>query len=298
VFQRTLRRKIGELLIERGIITAEQLERALEEQRHKGGYISQHLVAMQFATELDIAICLSNQYNFAYLPLNHYAIPAEILTTIPFKWIRLYSLIPIDKIGNSLTVAMADPLNEGVIQMLRQITGCELKVFISTYGEINEAIGRYFKDELSRVKEIVLADMSKLTVINEFIQTKAYTGGERRQFLRLNVKLIFEFNFYGQSFRSETLNVSFGGICFLSPVSIPVDNDIVCKVHLSPDRAVDCIIKVMRVQSRRSEGEVSGLFEIAGVFAFINDEEKMQMVEFLKSQLACNGARTTVEGKQ
>ncbi|MCX7661574.1 MAG: hypothetical protein N2Z79_02680, partial [Candidatus Omnitrophica bacterium] len=88
---RTVRKKLGELLIERKIITPEQLQIALEEQKKKGGYLSQHLIALGFASELDIAMCLSNQYNFAYLPLKNYIIPNEVLGTIPLKWIKIYT---------------------------------------------------------------------------------------------------------------------------------------------------------------------------------------------------------------
>ena len=76
---RVVRKKIGELLLQRNVITLQQLNAALEEQKKKGGYLSQHLIALGFASELDIAHCLSNQYNFAYLPLKNYNIPREIL---------------------------------------------------------------------------------------------------------------------------------------------------------------------------------------------------------------------------
>src|SRR3989338_6429982 len=94
---RVLRKKIGELLIERGVINPKQLQKALEEQKRKGGYLSQHLISLGFTTEADIAHCLSNQYNFAYLPLKNYNIPDEVLELIPLKWIKIYTLIPVDK---------------------------------------------------------------------------------------------------------------------------------------------------------------------------------------------------------
>ena len=109
---RTVRKKMGELLIERKIITPEELSLGLEEQKKKGGYLSQHLIALGFATELDIATCLSNQYNFAYLPLKNYIILPDMLELIPLKWVKIYTLIPVDKVCNVLSVAMADPLNE------------------------------------------------------------------------------------------------------------------------------------------------------------------------------------------
>jgi hypothetical protein len=88
---RSVRRKMGDLLLERKIITQEQLNLALEEQRKMGGYLSQHLIALGFVSELNVAYCLSNQYNLAYLPLNNYCVPDEVLDIIPLKWIKIYT---------------------------------------------------------------------------------------------------------------------------------------------------------------------------------------------------------------
>jgi len=219
---RTVRKKIGELLMERNIITQEQLNLALEEHRRKGGYLSQHLITLGFPTELDIATCLANQYNFAYLPLQNYNIPAEVLETIPLKWIKIYTLIPVDRIGNVLSIAMAGPLNEGVIQMLHQVTNCQIEVFISTYGEINEAINRYYGEKLQDLKEAYLdaKDLAKVRTATEFIQTKSYVGPERREYVRIDKELDVSYYFHGKTFQAKTKNISYGGVCFNSDVYI------------------------------------------------------------------------------
>lgn len=184
--QRVIRKKIGELLVERNIITEEQLKIALEEQKRKGGYISQHLISLGFAKEFDISNCLASQYGFAYLPLKNYNIPSEVLEIIPLKLIKIYSIFPIDKVDGVLTVAMADPLNDGVIEMLKQITNCQIQVFISTYSELNKAINKYFGP---RLKELDTAtfngeDLLKEDIAQPFIQTLAYSGPERRKYKR------------------------------------------------------------------------------------------------------------------
>lgn len=68
--QRILKAKIGELLIERDLLSKKQLDTALAQQQEKGGYISQHLIALGFVSEIHIAECLASQYGFAYLPLS------------------------------------------------------------------------------------------------------------------------------------------------------------------------------------------------------------------------------------
>ena len=96
--RRAIRKKVGELLIERGVITPEQLEKALEQQVQQGGYLSQHLISLGFASEVDIANCLSVQYNLGYIPLENYKIPSYLLETIPLKLIKIFSIVPLDKI--------------------------------------------------------------------------------------------------------------------------------------------------------------------------------------------------------
>jgi hypothetical protein len=265
------------------VITQEQLEAALAEQRVKGGYLSQHLIALRFATEEDIAVCLSNQYNFAYLPLKNYSIPDEVLRIIPLKWIKIYSFIPIDKVGRCLSVAMADPLNEGVINMLEEMTHLTIQVFISTYSEINSTIDRYFQDEINYLQEVAPFDINKLMVLQDYIQTNSYNGIERRRFIRIDKALSLEYNFHSQMFSAQTINISFGGLCFMADLAIPIDTDLICKVCLKEGQMLDCLLKVLRVQSRQAqEPEGHTYFEIAGVFSFIGDDDKLMLAEFLK----------------
>lgn len=291
---RTVRKKIGELLIERNIITQEQLNSALEEQRKKGGYLSQHLIALGFATELDIATCLSNQYNFAYLPLKNFIITPEILELIPLKWIKIYTLIPVDKIGDVLSVAMADPLNEGVIQMLERITNCDIKIFISTYSELNEAINKYFGEKLKYLKEIYLdaKDLGKVRTANEFIQTKVYAGRDRREYIRIGKELNISYYFHGKTFQAKTKNISYGGLSFISNIFVPVDTDLACKIYLKDEQYhIDVVMNILRVQAKdeleiKDSKKLKGDgYEIAGIFDFITVEDRESLISFLKENI-------------
>jgi hypothetical protein len=285
---------MGELLIERKIITPEELSLGLEEQKKKGGYLSQHLIALGFATELDIATCLSNQYNFAYLPLKNYIILPDMLELIPLKWVKIYTLIPVDKVCNVLSVAMADPLNEGVIQMLHQITNCDIQLFISTYSELNEAINRYFGDKLRDLKEVYLdtKDLGKIKTANEFIQTKAYRGRERREYVRINKELDIHYYFYGKTFQTKTKNISYGGVCFISNIFIPLDTNLACKIYLKDGQhPVDVVMNILRVQPEdtaqiKGSEEVSDKdYEVSGMFDFITAEDRESLISFLKENI-------------
>jgi type IV pilus assembly protein PilB len=145
--RRIINKQLGELLIERSIINRQQLEKALVVQQERGGLIGEILVELGFAKEDEIAQTLTAQYGFPYLPLSNYDINPEIVSVIPGRVARQYLLIPIDKIGNNLTLAMSDPLNVQAIEDVELLSGCSVQSFVSTSSDIKRAIEKYYKDK-------------------------------------------------------------------------------------------------------------------------------------------------------
>lgn len=146
VIRRVNNKQLGELLLDRGIITQAQLDQALNVQRDKGGLIGEILVGLGFVKEDDIAQSLTAQYGFPYLPLGSYEINADITSIIPGRVARQYLLVPIDKIGNNLTLAMSNPLNIQAIEDVELLSGCSVQTFVSTSSDIKRAIEKYYKD--------------------------------------------------------------------------------------------------------------------------------------------------------
>ena len=144
-FKKATNKQLGELLVERGVINNEQLHIALEHQKGHGKLLGEVLVDLKFATEKDIAQALTHQYGFPFLPLSNYEIDPEVLSAIPENICRQFCLIPIDKIGKSLTLAMANPLNAQAAEDVELITGCVVQTFVSTSTEIKQAIAKYYK---------------------------------------------------------------------------------------------------------------------------------------------------------
>ncbi|MGE5280368.1 MAG: hypothetical protein ACM3L6_06470 [Deltaproteobacteria bacterium] len=143
-FKRVTTKQLGELLIERKVIAAEHLQKALDFQKVNGGLIGEILVQLGFAREEDIAQVLTAQYGFPYLPLANYDIDMETAQVIPQHVARQYCLIPIDKIGNNLTVAMSNPLNAQAIEDVEMLTKCVVQAFVSTTTDIRKAIERCY----------------------------------------------------------------------------------------------------------------------------------------------------------
>ncbi|MEW6101492.1 MAG: hypothetical protein AB1481_04285 [Candidatus Omnitrophota bacterium] len=145
--RKIINKQLGELLIDRGIIDQGQLEKALSVQREIGGLIGEILVDLKFAREEDIAQALTAQYGFPYLPLSNYEINPEVINVVPGRVARQYLLIPIDKIGNNLTLAMSNPLNVQAIEDVELLSGCSVQTFVSTSSDIKKAIEKYYKDK-------------------------------------------------------------------------------------------------------------------------------------------------------
>jgi len=145
--RRLIKKQLGELLLERNIINQKQLEERLAVQKEKGGLIGEVLVDLGYVKEEDIAQALTAQYGFPYLPLNNYEINPEVIEVIPSRVAKQYLLVPIDKIGNNLTLAMSNPLNVQAIEDVELLAGCSVQTFVSTSSDIKKAIERYYKDK-------------------------------------------------------------------------------------------------------------------------------------------------------
>ena len=147
LIRKIINKQLGELLIERNIINKAQLEKALMLQRERGGLIGEILVELGFVKEEDIAQALTAQYGFPYLPLGSYEINSDVVNILPVRVARQYLLIPIDKIGNNLTLAMSNPLNVQAIEDVEMITSCSVQTFVSTASDIKKAIEKHYKNK-------------------------------------------------------------------------------------------------------------------------------------------------------
>ena len=137
-------KQLGDLLLERGVVNKKQLEKAIQIQREKGGLLGQILVTLGYASEEEIAQAITIQYGFPYLPLSGYEIDAESIKLIPEQVARQYGLVAIDKISDTLTLAMSNPLNIQAIEDVEFLTKCKVQTFVSTLSDVNEAITKYY----------------------------------------------------------------------------------------------------------------------------------------------------------
>ena len=151
MFNKKKKMRLGEILIEQGVLTHEALERALEKQKKNGGLIGEVLLKMGVVKEEDIVIALARQFNYPYLPVQNCDISTKLIALVPQELAIKYVCIPIDRIKNVLTVIMVDPSNEVAKQAIQDHTGLRVQALVGTVSEVTAAIRKYYK-----IKDLVL----------------------------------------------------------------------------------------------------------------------------------------------
>jgi len=141
------RRKLGELLIETGLLSVEQLMEALKVQRDTGKRLGAILMDMNFVSEEEIAFALAMQLKIPYIDLHDYPIKESVLESIPREVSNKFTVVAVDLRGNILNVAMADPLDLNVIKDLQFITGYNIQPSISTPTHIQDTLQKHYSPE-------------------------------------------------------------------------------------------------------------------------------------------------------
>lgn len=141
------RRKLGELLVETGLLPVEKLTEALKVQKDTGKRLGEILIDMNFISEEEIAFALAMQLKIPFIDLRDYSIQDKVLESIPSEVSRKFVCIPIEIKSNILNVAMADPLDLNMIKDLQFITGYSVQPAISTSSQIMDALQRYYNPE-------------------------------------------------------------------------------------------------------------------------------------------------------
>lgn len=154
------KKKIGNLLVEKGLITSVQLEEGLKQQRITGRRLGDLLVGLGLITEEQLIETVSERLTIPKLSLKSMVIDPRVVQRISVDIARRYTLIPIFEIGNTLTLAMADPLNIIAIDEIKYLTGLNIKRAIASSSEIKEAIDQSYSVADS-ISEIIGPDRSE-----------------------------------------------------------------------------------------------------------------------------------------
>jgi type IV pilus assembly protein PilB len=138
------KKSFGEFLVSLGVITAEQLKKILQAQKGAGERLEQAIVRLKYADEKHVLQCLASYFDLPFVDLNTYLVDEKVLKIIPEEMARRHTLIPLFKIGNSLTVAIANPLDIHALDEIRSKTKTDVEIAISTEENIKKAIDHHY----------------------------------------------------------------------------------------------------------------------------------------------------------
>jgi len=136
--------KLGEILVRENLITSQQLREALDYQRSSGGRLGSNLVKLGIVSDDVITAVLSRQYGVPSINLELFSIETSVIKLISHDVALKYSVLPISKVGATLTLAMADPTNVFAMDDIKFMTGFSVEPVIASESSIQFAIGKYY----------------------------------------------------------------------------------------------------------------------------------------------------------
>lgn len=165
--------RLGELLLNEGLITPEQLDKALSAQRRGGERLGKTLISLGFISEENILQALERQLGYRRVNLAQYPIDKDAAMIIPAALAERHQVLPINKQGRRLTVAFADPTNFLAMDDVRMVTGLEIEVVIATEKDMQQAIANAYG-----VRDIVEKAIIKLQVEDTVTASEIQTSDD------------------------------------------------------------------------------------------------------------------------
>ena len=145
--RKTARKRLTDLLVEEGIITEEQRQRALVHQKQAKLLITDALLDLRFLNQDDIAIVLVRALSAPFIDVNQYKINKDAIHLFPEKMCREYQFFPLDIIGSVMIVAAGALMNQDIRNELSHVSGRNIQVFVSRIGDIYSFIDKHYEDE-------------------------------------------------------------------------------------------------------------------------------------------------------
>lgn len=162
----SLKEKLIKVFIDKKLIEKADLEKALDVQREKGGSLSDILVNMGMISRSDLMVALSHELGIPPINLSRYKVDPNVIKLIPKKIAKRYQIVPISKMGDTLVVAMVDPLNVFAIDDIKAVTGFNISPIITADRDIKDAIAQYYEESACVAIEKIVDDMKESVVMS------------------------------------------------------------------------------------------------------------------------------------
>src|SRR5579871_6800830 len=152
--------RLGDLLVKEKIITPEQLEQANKTQKEQNCRLGSALVKLGFLTDEDVTNFLSRQYGVPAINLSYFEIDPSVVKLIPHETAKRYQILPLSRVGASLTIAMVDPTNVFAMDDIKFMTGFNIEPVVASETAINEGIEKAYGATQEEDLEQVMQSMS------------------------------------------------------------------------------------------------------------------------------------------
>jgi type IV pilus assembly protein PilB len=153
--------KLGEMLVKAGLIGPEQLQEALGAQKQSGEKLGYVLISLGYVKEDEITQLLSEQYGVPSINLRHFEIDSSVIDLIPAEVSQKYLVVPVNRTGATLTIAMADPTNVFAMDDIKFMTGYNVEPVVASEMAIREAIDTYYGSAHSLELKKVMDQMAE-----------------------------------------------------------------------------------------------------------------------------------------
>ena len=149
-------RRLGQILVDLGYLTEDQLWDVLEEQKKSPGeVIGRVALRMGLVTDAQVTEALAEQWGMPVINLKETNIPPKVLELVPQTMAEIYKIMPISLKNDVLTVAMADPQNVGALDDLRNFLGYDVRGAVSNLPDVEEAIARHYADKQDSIEDVI-----------------------------------------------------------------------------------------------------------------------------------------------
>ena len=153
--------RLGDLLVKEKVISQEQLDKALTEQKRNGSRLGSVLVKLGYVSDEDVTNFLSRQYGVPAINLSYFDIDPSVVKLIPPETARRYQILPLSRVGASLTIAMVDPTNVFAMDDIKFMTGFNIEPVVASEAAILQGIDKAYGDTHEEDLEKVMADIGE-----------------------------------------------------------------------------------------------------------------------------------------
>ncbi len=192
------RARLGDVLIEQGVLTSEQLSEALVAQRESSNkrLLGEVIVQLGYCTQDEIISALAKNYGVPYAKITPKLVDASAIDALPKEFLEEHKVLPLFKVRNVLTVAMAEPSNMFLVEEMAQVSGCEIQVAAASASDIADTLQSYVSSANVFVIDDIIEDINAddFELIEEQVEDLANleAGAEHSPVVKLVNYLIFD----------------------------------------------------------------------------------------------------------